>query len=266
MNVKKRNGNIEEFNIETIQKVILKAAKSTKHSIEENTMNNLLNFVKTEVDKITNEFVDVEEIQTIVENALMSENLFDIERCFHDYRVEHDKIRFKTFQIAKEMEEKLSASNVQNSNANVDEVSFGGRKGEMINSYLKDEALRYRINPKFAKLHETNHIYEHDLDSWSLGCHNCLSIPFDDLLRTGVKTRQTDIRPAGSLNTAFQLVAVYFQLQSLQQFGGVSATHLDWTLVPYFRKSFFKHFKDGLKYVERKSDKKIEKIVNELKK
>ena len=78
---------------------------------------------------------------------------------------------------------------------------------------------------------------------------NCLSIPFDDLLANGFNTRQTDIRPASSVNTAFQLVAVIFQLQSLQQFGGVSATHLDWTMVPYVRKSFWKHFKDGMTYI-----------------
>ena len=80
--------------------------------------------------------------------------------------------------------------------------------------------------------------------------HNCLSVPFDDLLANGFNTRQTDVRPANSINTAFQLVAVLFQLQSLQQFGGVSATHLDWTMVPYVRKSFYKHFKSGAKYIE----------------
>ncbi len=80
---------------------------------------------------------------------------------------------------------------------------------------------------------------------------NCLSIPFDKLLAEGFNTRQTDVRPAQSVSTAFQLVAVIFQLQSLQQFGGVSATHLDWTMVPYVRKSFYKHFKDGLKYIEK---------------
>lgn len=31
---------------------------------------------------------------------------------------------------------------------------------------------------------------------------------------------------------------------------GVSATHLDWTMVPYVRKSFYKHFMDGMKYLE----------------
>lgn len=49
--------------------------------------------------------------------------------------------------------------------------------------------------------------------------HNCLTIPFDELLAKGFNTRQTDIRPANSVNTAFQLLAVIFQLQSLQEFG-----------------------------------------------
>ena len=86
---------------------------------------------------------------------------------------------------------------------------------------------------------------------------NCLTVPFDDLLANGFNTRQTDVRPANSINTAFQLVAVIFQLQSLQQFGGVSASHLDWTMVPYVRKSFNKHYRDGLKYIENQ-EKQIE--------
>lgn len=41
--------------------------------------------------------------------------------------------------------------------------------------------------------------------------------------------------------------------QSLQKYKmqtGVAATHLDWTMVPYVRKSFHKHFKDGMKYIK----------------
>lgn len=48
---------------------------------------------------------------------------------------------------------------------------------------------------------------------------NCLTLPIDELLENGFKTRQTDIRPAGSLSTAFQLLAVTMQAQSLCQFG-----------------------------------------------
>jgi ribonucleoside-triphosphate reductase len=105
------------------------------------------------------------------------------------------------------------------------------------------------MSKKSRKNHENNEIYIHDLDSFSSGMHNCLSIPFDDLLANGFKTKQTDVRPAGSVNTAMQLVAVIMQLQSLQQFGGVAATHLDWTMVPYVRKSFWKHYCNGMRYI-----------------
>lgn len=94
--------------------------------------------------------------------------------------------------------------------------------------------------------------------------HNCLSIPFDDLLANGFHTRQTDVRPANSINTAMQLVAVIFQLQSLQQFGGVSATHLDWTMVPYVKKSFRKHIRGWYRFVEGMSKEEAENEVQEL--
>ena len=81
-----------------------------------------------------------------------------------------------------------------------------------------------------------------DLDKFVSGMHNCLTDPVDILLEHGITLKQCDIRPANSLNTAFQLIAVNFQVQSLEQFGGISASHLDWTMVPYFRKSFFKHY------------------------
>lgn len=110
------------------------------------------------------------------------------------------------------------------------------------------------------------------MDSYVAGMHNCLTIPFDELLAKGFNTRQTDVRPANSVNTAFQLVAVIFQLQSLQQFGGVSASHIDWTMVPYVKKSFRKHvkawYKDviGMEKEEAEAEAvKLEEIYGELK-
>ena len=142
------------------------------------------------------------------------------------------------------------ATNVQNQNANLDEHSFGGRMGEARSELMKDYAINYLLSDMARSNHLNNQVYVHDLDSYAVGMHNCLTIPFDDLLAKGFNTRQTDVRPANSVNTAFQLIAVLFQLQSLQQFGGVSASHIDWTMVPYVRKSFRKHFNDGLKYIE----------------
>jgi ribonucleoside-triphosphate reductase len=165
----------------------------------------------------------------------------------------------------KRVRTKLNAEQVENQNANVDERSFGGRIGAVSSEVMKQYALDECMSEMAKNNHLNNEIYIHDLDHYAVGDHNCLSIPFDDLLSNGFNTRQTDVRPAQSVSTAFQLVAVIFQLQSLQQFGGVSATHIDWTMVPYVRKSFSKHMKDALHFIEGIEDVEyINSVPNEL--
>jgi len=121
--------------------------------------------------------------------------------------------------------------------------------GEANHVMTKEYALNYCMSKMSRENHLNNEIYIHDLDSYAVGMHNCLSLPIDKLLEKGFNTRQTDVRGANSITTAFQLIAVLFQIQSLQQFGGVSATHIDWSLVPYIRLSFLKHYFEGLKYI-----------------
>lgn len=193
--------------------------------------------------------IDVDVLEDAIEDAIMQSGSYELAKRYIKYRYEKERARSNRI-----LTEKLTASNVQNQNANVDEHSFGGRIGEATSYMMKEYALNHLISKKARNNHINNEIYIHDLDHYAVGDHNCLSIPFDKLLRDGFNTRQTDVRPAGSINTAFQLVAVIFQLQSLQQFGGVSATHLDWTMVPYVRKSFWKHFKDALMWMRNETD------------
>ena len=221
---------------------------------------------KVIIERITNQIsemnkkkMSVEEIQDIVETKLMASNRKDVAKQYILYRNERTKTRNKNSQLIKSVSEKLMAKNVQNQNANVDEKSFGGRMGEANDAVMKQYALDYCMSEMAKNNHLNNEIYTHDLNSYAVGMHNCLSIPFDKLLANGFNTRQTDVRPAQSVSTAFQLVAVLSQLQSLQQFGGVSATHLDWTMIPYVRKSFAKHFKNGVKYILK--DEEYAKII-----
>ena len=250
MKIIKRDGRQVDFNPLKIQNAILLAFKEvdgevTEYAVEKAT--NIADYVKGL--EIQGKTLTVEEIQDLVEKGLMSTKRKDVAKAYILYRDKRDKIRTKKSLTRKAVIEKLKAKNPVNQNANVDERSFGGRMGEANSIQLKEIALDEFMSEKARFNHLNNIIYTHDLDSYAAGMHNCLSIPFDKLLAKGFNTRQTDVRPANSLNTAFQLVAVIFQLQSLQQFGGVSATHLDWTMVPYVRKSFYKHYKDGLKYI-----------------
>ena len=246
MKVKKRDGRIVDFNEQKIIRAILAAFESVDGEVSQYAVDkayNIASYVSGyfEEDE-TNTIPGIEEIQDIIEKGLMATKRKDVAKAYILYREERNKIRNKNSALMQSIAEKIDASDVQNQNANVDEHSFGGRMGEARNELMKDYALNYIVSPMAKENHVNNMVYIHDLDSYAVGMHNCLTIPFDDLLAKGFNTRQTDVRPARSINTAFQLVAVIFQLQSLQQFGGVSASHIDWTMVPYVRMSFYKHY------------------------
>lgn len=244
----KRNGRKVPFDKTKIENAILKGMTSVG-----NYNPKLAQKIAMEIENSKDDIISVEEIQDKVEKKLMASNCKDVAKEYVRYRYKQEMARNDYKDLMNSVSEKLSAKNVKNQNANVDEKSFGGRIGEATNLVMKKYALEYCMSDMARQNHLNNEIYIHDLDHYAVGCHNCLSIPFDKLLANGFNTRQTDVRPANSVNTAFQLVAVIFQLQSLQQFGGVSATHLDWTMIPYVRKSFYKHYCDGIKYISQVS-------------
>lgn len=249
LQVKKRNGVLVPFDRDRIVNAINKAFIEVDGTLyEEDTANDIADEVKYVV-KINSDAMSVETIQDMIEDYLMRSERRDVAKAYIRYRYKREVARKGSDDFIKAFSEKISGQAIENQNANVDEMSFGGRVGAGSDLQMKRYALDYCVSDLARRNHLNNEIYIHDLSAYAVGMHNCLSIPFDDLLARGFNTRQTDVRPAGSINTAFQLVAVIFQLQSLQQFGGVSATHLDWTMVPYVRKSFYKHWKEGCKYI-----------------
>jgi ribonucleoside-triphosphate reductase len=237
--VYKRDGRSEVFKPEKIQNAVLKAfyevdGKETKCAKE------IAEYISTSISEIQKD-LGVEEIQDLVEEKLAQFDM-DVARKYIIYRNDRSRIREMKSPIRIKARNTLNSQNDDRQNANVDGKSFGGRVGAVNSEVMKQIALDEYMSEMSRTNHLSNRIYIHDLDSYAAGMHNCLSIPFDKLLANGFNTRQTDVRPAQSVNTAGQLIAVIFQLQSLQQFGGVSATHIDWTLMPYVKKSFRKHY------------------------
>ena len=262
MNIIKRNGDEMPFDKTKIVSAVTKANKTVK--AEEQLTKEKIETIAEAIEHFAvsqEKPLSVEDIQNMVETKIQEAGAYHVAKHYIKYRYEREMARNE-----KALMEKLTASNVQNQNANVDEHSFGGRMGETLSLVAKKYALEHIVSKKSARNHNNNEIYIHDLDSYAVGMHNCLSIPFDKLLAEGFNTRQCDVRPAGSINTAMQLVAVIFQLQSLQQFGGVSATHLDWTMVPYVRLTFWKHYWDGALYIDKcpESVVKSKKEIREL--
>lgn len=261
MEVIKRTGLKEPFTKKKIFDSIFKANNGVdeQYRITKKFITSITDEIYMDCENSGKETFDIDQIEDIVEQKLMESLAFNVAKSYITYRYEKERIR-----NTKHLTEKLMATNVVNQNANVDEFSFGGRIGEAASYMMRQYAIDNMLSKMAKQNHINNEIYIHDLDHYVTGDHNCLTIPFDRLFAKGFNTRQVDIRPASSLNTALQLVAVIFQLQSLQQFGGVSASHIDWSLVPYFRKSFKKHFLDGLKYIDEKDEEFIQRYSDKL--
>ena len=216
--VKKRDGSIVDFQSSKIKEAINKAFVKFDRKLENNNvMTYILLGISSFLNRTESDTINVENIQDIVEDTLLDFGYREEAKAYIRYRHEHQLARQRKLDSA--MEAKLLAKQIDNQNANVDEHSFGGRVGEASSVVMKDYALNHCMSKMARENHLNNEVYIHDLDAYAVGSHNCLSIPFDKLLANGFNTRQTDIRPANSLNTAFQLIAVIFQLQSLQQFG-----------------------------------------------
>lgn len=263
MFIVKRNGKREKFDPEKIKKALEKAnlSVSEEHRISQTIINNIAN----KVEQLANEketMFTIEDIQNAIEDYLITANKFELTRACIKYRYIKAMAKNKYAELMDAVAKKVACKDVVNQNANLDEKSFGGRLGETTSLIMKQYALDYCVSPTTRDNHINNMIYIHDQDHYAVGDHNCLTLPFDQLLSEGFNTRQTDVRASGSINTALQLVAVIFQLQSLVQFGGVSAPTLDTTLVPYIRKSFSKYFVDEMKDRKPKWKKEVPKELS----
>ena len=190
MKIIKRSGIEEVFNVEKIINAIKKANLSVTESDRLSDAKILA--VASDVEKKCSQkkrALNVEEIQDLVEKGLMATRRKDVAKAYITYRYERDKVRTRNSALRQNVLEKLNAKNIQNQNANVDERSFGGRMGEANSVQMRDVAINDLLSPMARHNHLNNIIYIHDLDAYAVGSHNCLSIPFDDLLAKGFNTR-----------------------------------------------------------------------------
>jgi len=235
----KRDGRSVEFDRKKIVAAIEKAFTEVDHTIEKGTV--IANQVADFIEASRRDY-SVEEIQDIVEEKLMESDRKDVAKTYIIYREERTKIRQKNTALMKKVWNKTMGRDIENSNANVDEKSFGGKKNEGSNVLQRELALNYLIRPDIAKAHRESYIYQHDLSEYTIGDHNCLNLDFQVIFQKGFGTRNGDVRPPKSFNSACQLVAVAFQCQSQVQFGGVGSVHIDYDLAPFVQLSFEKHF------------------------
>lgn len=254
LSIVKRDSRVKDFEIERIEIAIKKAYEEVygNETKFHEDYKKLRPEIENNIIGLNKNPVFIEEVQDIVVNALNNHDKV-VSSSYEDYREKRRVERDKKSEAYKKLDKILQCSDVLNSNANVDEHSFGGRKFESANVILKRYTLDKIIRPEVSKAHIQNRIYIHDLDSYATGMHNCSFPDLKKLINNGFVTRNGDVRGASGLSTAFQLVAVIFQIQSQEQFGGTGSCHIDYDLEEQVDISYRKHFADALYYFDGKN-------------
>ena len=163
--VVKRDGRTTNFEKGKIVLAILKAFKAVDGEITEYAQEKaekISNYIEKKI--IKEEKLDVETIQDLVEKGLMATKRKDVARAYITYRNDRARARNWNTNMMQTIKEKLEASNVENQNANVDEQSFGGRRGEASAALMKQFALDNCMSEMSRNNHLNNEIYIHKLN------------------------------------------------------------------------------------------------------
>ncbi len=262
MIVVKRDGREVEFDRNKVKNTVMKAAIEVDKNITMETIC-LAETISKEITDYVGRKRTVEDIQDEVEEYLMESNRKDIARAYIIYRNERTKVRERKAELVQTILNRANSTIDNRSNANVDEKSFSGREKEASSDIGKMIALDFGgLTTDVANAHKEMLIYQHDLEKAIYGIHNCLNLNFQEIFNYGFRTRNGDVRPPTSFSTACQLAAVAFQCQSQVQFGGVGSIHLDYDLAPFVKKSFYKHYEDGLRYIARLNEDEIKTLTD----
>lgn len=173
--------------------------------------------------------VSVEEIQDMVEFAIMGEGKFDVAKHYITYRYDRQLARQKNttddkvFALIDCQNEEVKQEN-SNKNPTVNSVQRDYMAGEM----SKDLTKRFLLPEDIWKAHEEGLIHFHDADYFAQRMHNCDLVNLEDMLQNGTVISNTKIERPHSFSTACNIATQIVAQVASSQYGGqsISLAHL----------------------------------------
>ena len=238
--VKKRSGHTVKFNKDKIRTAITKANKDVKQS--DPTAKFL---TKEQIDSVTQDVIlilvtkgemttSIEEIQDTVEKALMSRGYYDVAKSYILYREKHRQRREASQKLLEQYQDLLfsdaEALETKRDNANIDGNSSMGIMLKLGTEGAKVFADNYGIPDKFVEAEKSGALYYHDKD-FSFITYNCLQMDLSKVFKDGFSTGHGYCREPQSIRSYND------------QFGGIAASGVDFTMAEGVRKSFKRSIK-----------------------
>lgn len=220
--VVKRDGREVEFNTDKIRNAIKKASNEVGESLKENEVLICIQRVIKYIEESQKEKVSVEEVQNLVEKALVDSGHTNIEKAYSAYRRERTRVRDIKSDLMKVI--KKIGVETDRDNANVGN-NFSSKLLRIASESNKWHNL-YNMPKHLAKAHELGELYFHDLDSYNLTT-NCLHIPTGEVLSRGFNTGYGTIKAPKRIETAAELSCILLQSTQNDMFGGQSHPDFD---------------------------------------
>ena len=230
MKIIKRNGTEVAFDISKIVMAISKANIEVDEKVR---------LTPVQIDRIA-ESVEVaceemgrspsvEEIQDLVEKAIMSHGAFEVAKEYITYRYTRNLLRQSNTtddRILSLIE--CNNEEVKQENANKNPSINAVQRDYMAGEVSKDITSRILLPRDIVAAHEAGIIHFHDSDYYAQHMHNCDLINLDDMLQNGTVISGTLIEKPHSFSTACNIATQIIAQVASNQYGGqsISLTHL----------------------------------------
>ena len=230
MKIIKRNGTEVAFDISKIVMAISKANIEVDEKVR---------LTPVQIDRIA-ESVEVaceemgrspsvEEIQDLVEKAIMSHGAFEVAKEYITYRYTRNLLRQSNTtddRILSLIE--CNNEEVKQENANKNPSINAVQRDYMAGEVSKDITSRILLPRDIVTAHEAGIIHFHDSDYYAQHMHNCDLINLDDMLQNGTVISGTLIEKPHSFSTACNIATQIIAQVASNQYGGqsISLTHL----------------------------------------
>ena len=230
MKIIKRNGSEAVFDISKIIAAVTKANNvvASNQRLTKEQITAIADDVAQECQS-RNHAMNVEEIQDLVEDAIMQTKAYEVARKYITYRYvqslrrTHNTTDDRILSLIECNNEEVKQENA-NKNPTVNSVQRDYMAGEV----SKDLTMRMLLPAEIVKAHEDGIIHFHDADYYAQHMHNCDLVNLDDMLQNGTVISGTLIEKPHSFSTACNIATQIIAQVASNQYGGqsISLTHL----------------------------------------
>ena len=226
VNVIKRNGEEVSFDLLKIANAIKAANQEVApiHQLNEYQIQAIADNVAAKISEMTHA-VHVEDIQDMVETAIMEMRGYEVAQKYVRYRYKRELSRKSNTTdngILSLIEHLNEEVNQENSNKNP--VINSTQRDYMAGEVSKDLTMRVLLPEEVVRAHEKGIIHFHDSDYFAQKEHNCDLINLEDMLQNGTVISETLIEKPHSFSTACNITTQIVAQVASNQYGGQSFT------------------------------------------